>query len=311
MAQRWRTILITASGTFMLAALQPADAAPSWWTRWRAPANTAPSISGTPATSVQAGKSYSFKPAASDAQNNKLTFSISNKPAWATFSATSGSLSGTPAASNVGSYGNIVIRVSDGSLSTALPAFAIAVTGAANTAPVISGTPSASVVAGADYSFAPTASDADGNPLGFSVSNKPSWATFNTSTGALTGKPTAQQAGTYGNIVISVSDGVVSRSLTAFSITVTQPAAQGLARLMWSAPTRNTDGSTLTDLSGYWVFHGTSANALNEAVQLAGNSNTTYTFTSLSSGTHYFAVAAYNSTGSQSERSAVLSKTIP
>ena len=88
----------------------------------------------------------------------------------------------------------------------------------ANSPPVISGLPITSAVAGGSYSFAPTASDPDGNTLTYSISNKPSWASFNTSTGALTGTAVA---GTYSNIVISVIDGNGgSASLSAFTITV-------------------------------------------------------------------------------------------
>jgi hypothetical protein len=75
---------------------------------------------------------YSFVPATADANGDALTFSIANKPAWATFDAASGVLSGKPAAGDVSTYANIVISVSDGAASTALPAFSIAVTQIAN-----------------------------------------------------------------------------------------------------------------------------------------------------------------------------------
>lgn len=90
--------------------------------------NAAPTISGTATTSIAAGGSYAFAPVAADANGDVLTFSIDNKPAWATFSTTTGSLTGTPAASDVGTYANITIRVSDGSASRALGAFTINVT---------------------------------------------------------------------------------------------------------------------------------------------------------------------------------------
>src|SRR5437879_11603895 len=96
-----------------------------------APAPTPPTISGSPATSVVAGQSYSFTPTTTDPSGKTLTFSISNKPSWASFSTSTGQLSGTPAAANVGTYSNLVISVSDGTSSAALPAFAIAVTAAA------------------------------------------------------------------------------------------------------------------------------------------------------------------------------------
>jgi len=87
------------------------------------PQNRAPVISGTPATSVTENTAYSFKPVASDADGDKLTFSIAKKPAWASFSSSTGRLSGTPGNSHVGTTSGIVISVSDGSVSRSLPAF--------------------------------------------------------------------------------------------------------------------------------------------------------------------------------------------
>ena len=74
----------------------------------------------------------------------------------------------------------------------------------------------------AAYNFQPSGADPDGDTLTYSVPEPPSWATFNTSTGRLSGTPSAAQAGTYSNIVIRVSDGTASASLPAFSITVAQ-----------------------------------------------------------------------------------------
>ena len=181
-----------------------------------------PSISGTPATHAMVSKAYMFRPSASDASGAKLTFAIAAKPAWANFDSATGELAGTPSAANVGTDPGIVISVSDGSSSTSLPAFAITVAPAAPPPPpVISGTPAAAVEVGQTYSFQPSASDAAGGTLTFAIAGKPSWATFNPATGQLSGTPTAANSGTYTGIVISVADGASSASLPAFSITVT------------------------------------------------------------------------------------------
>jgi hypothetical protein len=275
------------------------------------PTNSAPTISGTPPATVQVTTPYVFTPGASDTESQPLAFSIANKPSWASFSTTTGRLSGTPTSANVGTFQNITITVSDGSLSATLAPFSVTVTAAPNTAPNISGTPSTSVMAGNAYSFTPAASDPDGNTLGFSIFGKPSWATFSVATGALTGTPTIAQAGSYSNIVISVSDGTATRALPAFSITVSQPPSAGIASLSWMAPSQNVDGSPATDLAGYRIYHGTSASALNDIFQVPGASNTSYTVSQLAPGTHYFAVAAYNTSGVESAMSAVGSKTIP
>ncbi|MBN7818750.1 Ig-like domain-containing protein [Bowmanella yangjiangensis] len=181
--------------------------------------NSAPTISGSPATSVAQGIAYSFTPTASDADGNTLTFSISNKPVWASFNSTTGALTGTPSAEHVGTTNGIVISVSDGNLTAALPAFSITVT-ATNTAPTISGAPATSIKQGEAYNFTPTASDPDGDTLTFSISNKPIWASFNSTTGALTGTPLKEDVGSSNGIVISVSDGELSAALPAFNLEV-------------------------------------------------------------------------------------------
>lgn len=269
--------------------------------------NTAPTISGTPSTTATVGTAYSFQPSASDANGDTLAFTIANKPSWASFSTVTGRLSGTP--STTGTYSNIVISVSDGKVTRSLPAFGITVGASTNHAPTISGTPAKSVNVGSAYSFRPTASDADGNTLTYSIANKPSWATFSTSTGQLSGTPSASYVGTYSNIVISVSDGKVSSSLAAFSISVVDVSSGG-ATLTWTPPTQNTDGTSLTNLAGYRIAYGTTSTALTSTIQVANPGLSSYTVTNLAPGTYYFAVRAYSSSGTESNNSNVQTKTV-
>jgi hypothetical protein len=184
-----------------------------------APPNRAPTISGTPRTTARVGVSYSFRPTASDADGDSLTFSIQNKPSWATFSTTTGRLAGTPTAGSVGTSARITISVTDQTETVSLPNFSIQVT-AANQLPTISGTPNTSVTAGTAYAFQPTASDPEGATLTFSIQNKPSWATFSTTTGRLAGTPTTAQVGAYNGIIIGVTDGTNLVNLPTFNITV-------------------------------------------------------------------------------------------
>ena len=271
--------------------------------------NRAPTISGTPVTSAKVGQAYSFQPSASDPDGNTLAFSIQNKPSWATFSTTTGRLSGTPG--STGTFGNIVIRVSDGTLSDSLPAFTISVTSAStNSAPTITGSPPTSVTAGQAYSFQPSATDADGDVLTFSIQNRPSWATFSPTTGRLSGTPTASQTGTYGNIIISVTDGKASRSLSPFSITVRSASGTGSVTLSWTAPTKNTDGSSLTNLAGYRVHYGTAAGSYTHSVQIPNKSITSVVIEDLTATRWYFAVKAYNTSGVESAYSTSVNKLI-
>jgi hypothetical protein len=267
------------------------------------------SISGTPVTSDVVGTTYSFTPQGSGPSGYTLTYSISGKPAWASFSTATGQLLGIPAAANVGSYPNIVITVSDKYTHASLAPFSITVTGGSNTPPSISGSPSTTDTAGAAYSFTPTATDANNNPLTFSIQNRPSWATFSTTTGQLSGTPTASAAGTYSNIVISVSDGMATASLTAFSITVTQ-ISSGAASVNWMPPMTNTDGSVIANLAGYKIYYGTTSTALNQSVQVPNAGLASYVVSNLSSGTWYFAVTAYTTDGTESGMSNVAAKQV-
>ena len=181
---------------------------------------SAPWISGAPAGTAREKEFYTFLPQAGDADGDTLTFSITNKPTWATFTTNSGLLSGIPPAGSAGTYSNIVISVSDTQSTRSLPAFGIVVEKAANSAPVIYGVPPTSVQAGNRYNFRPTASDPDGQTLTFAIQNMPRWASFDTATGTLAGTPSNLEAGVYPSIVISSSDSVVTSSLSAFSITV-------------------------------------------------------------------------------------------
>jgi Putative Ig domain len=97
---------------------------------------------------------------------------------------------------------------------------AAAVSQAGNLPPVISGTPASSVLATHFYLFQPSARDPNGDHLRFSISNKPSWAGFDSSTGKLWGRPTQAESGTYKNVTISVSDGKTSSTLRPFNLQV-------------------------------------------------------------------------------------------
>jgi hypothetical protein len=270
-------------------------------------ANSAPKISGTPATAVIVKQAYSFQPTASDANGDTLGFSVQNKPSWATFSTTTGKLAGTPTAT--GTFSNIIISASDGKLTSALAAFTVTVKPAPNSAPVISGTPLKSVNSGSAYSFRPSASDANGDTLTFAIANRPAWAAFNTATGQLSGTPSSSQAGTYSNIVISVSDGKASVALPAFAIQVIGDMP-GTASLTWTAPTQNVDGSALTDLAGYRISYGASPGALAQTIQIANPGLTAYVIEDLPAGTYYFAVRAYTSGGAESANSNLASKAV-
>jgi Putative Ig domain len=274
-----------------------------------ATSSTALSISGTPARTVAAGTAYNFRPATTGATGTSLTFTVGNKPAWAAFDKTTGTLSGTPASANMGVAAQIEISVSDGTNTAALAPFSITVAASGTASLAISGSPATSVAVGSAYSFRPTVTDAVGSALSFTISNKPSWAAFSTTTGALSGTPGTSNAGTDAKIEISVSDGKASAALTAFSIAVGSSASEAVT-LYWTVPADNSNGTPATNLAGYHVYYGKSAASLTTVITVDDANDTSQVIGNLQSGTWYFAVTAFNAEKIESKMSEVVPLTI-
>lgn len=82
----------------------------------------------------------------------------------------------------------------------------------------------------------------------------------------------------------------------------------GTVTLSWDPPTTNADGTPITDLSGYKIYHGTETGNYSQSID-TGNA-TTYQIASLTDGlTYYFAVTAYDASGNESDYSQEVSKT--
>jgi hypothetical protein len=267
-------------------------------------------ITGTP-PSATVGKSYYWAPTVSGGNRPTMEFSYVNAPSWSGKYRGSGAIIGTPTQSGV--YSNIQIQAWDGENFGVSAPFSINVTGGSAAPPSstqlkISGTPEESIEVGQSYYFAPTVVAPAGVNLTYSVANKPSWATLKSSNGALTGTPTS--TGVANNIILSVSDGAQTASLPAFSITADAAAASasGSATLSWTVPTNNTNGSPLTNLTGYLVRYGTNSSNLNSQMSVTTNE---VQIENLSAGVWYFEVAAVNSLNVESQFSQAVSKQIP
>ena len=178
-----------------------------------------------------------------------------------------------------------------------------------NSAPVISGSPPLQVTEGQPYSFTPTASDVDGDSLTFSIDPQPSWATFDTASGSLTGTPGAIDIGTSPGVTISVSDGTDSASLAPFDLEV-QAIRLGSATVSWDIPTTNADGSDLDDLAGFNIHYRLAPGNVSDIEVINDNTATSVVITDLQPGTWYFAVSAFDLAGNRSALSAEENKVI-
>ncbi len=116
-------------------------------------------LQGTPPSSVNVGSRYSFQPTVSSS-SGVVTFAIEALPAWASFDTSTGMLSGTPSASDVGLTADITITATNGTDTGSVGPFTIRVNPVTATAqqrlpPIISGTPASTVGAGQSYTFRP------------------------------------------------------------------------------------------------------------------------------------------------------------
>ena len=289
-------------------------AAPPWKDSGEKPSkgkpNKPPTIEGTPATTAEVDEYYAFLPSAHDRDRDSLTFSISTTPPWAVFDTSNGYLSGFPEDTDAGNVtSNIIVSVSDGIYTTSLSPFSISVADAPapapeepNSPPIISGTPPGEVVATEAYSFTPSASDPDNDTLSFSATNKPSWASLDSTSGHLHGTPDDADVGLYEDIQISVSDGTASAETSSFTVAVVQ-TTNGAITLTWLAPTQNVDGTPLTDLAGYRIYYGNVSRQYDYTRDIDGAGIMTAVIDNLTQGTWYFAASALNSSGAESDLS--------
>lgn len=126
-----------------------------------ASAGNAPQIKGAPPTTATVGKAYAFQPAVTDPSGLKCTFKIYNKPSWAAFSASTGRLSGTPTAANVGTYRWVQIAAYDGKYTGWLPAYTLTVNASTSTG----GPPPPPSNGSVTISWTPPTENTDGSAL--------------------------------------------------------------------------------------------------------------------------------------------------
>jgi hypothetical protein len=117
----------------------------------------------------------------------------------------------------------------------------------------ISGAPPTTATVGTAYSFQPTAKDSSGLSITYRIYNRPSWASFDSATGRLSGTPGSSSVGTYRWVQIEASDGQSTAWLPAYTLTVS------------TASSSSTGGTT----SGGTTSGGTSSGGITTGTKLS------------------------------------------
>lgn len=98
-------------------------------------------------------------------------------------------------------------------------------------------------------------------------------------------------------------------SSKVYTLTCTWPG-DTTAKVSWTAPTTNTDGSAYTDGAGYRIQYGRAADNLDQSVYIEDPLARSWTSPVLAAGQWFFGVRAYNAMGLEGALSNVASKTI-
>lgn len=180
--------------------------------------NLAPRLTSTPVTTGAVGDRYAYEVMASDENGDPLTYSLPTAPPGMVISP-DGLIEWGPAFADIGVQ-NVVIRVADGQGGSVDQPYAITVADTPpNHIPDIISTPRQTAVVGQQYIYQPTAVDADGDPLHFSLPSFVSDMQIDPATGRITWTPTAASIGT-GLITVAANDPSGAACLQTFSLTV-------------------------------------------------------------------------------------------
>ncbi len=187
------------------------------------PLPVAPTITSTALTRAVEGQLYSYAVSATGVPAPSFTASLAGGgalPTWLSMNATSGVLSGTPAAADIGTL-QLEVTASNGLQPDSVQAFTLTVASAAVT--ITSSAPTTAQV-GTPYTYTVTTSGSPAPTL--SVTGLPAWLTFD-GTDTISGTPTA--AGTTGTITVTATNGMSTQGKQTFSITVALPPGLPLA----------------------------------------------------------------------------------
>ncbi|NOS80691.1 MAG: multicopper oxidase domain-containing protein [Nitrospira sp.] len=178
--------------------------------------SAAPVIASVPILAATVGTVYNYDVNATDANGDTLTYSLATAPVGMDIHASTGLITWTPTAGQVGAN-NVTVRVADPKSLFATQSFTITVA-LTVAAPVITSTPILTARVGRAYRYDVNATDANGDTLTYSlVASIPAGMTINSSTGLIRWTPTVR--GTFG-VTVRVTDPGGLFATQSFSVTV-------------------------------------------------------------------------------------------
>ncbi len=211
--------------------------------------NRPPVLNSIGVKTVQEGQLLEFTITASDPDGDPLTHSASNVPPGATFDPGTQTFSWTPDFVQAGSYPNVTFTVTDDGSPNLNDSEVITITvNDTNRAPVLDAVGNKAVDEGQLLQFTITSTDPDiGDTLTHSAKNLPTGASVDSVTGIFTWTPNYIHAGTYTNILFTVTDDGTPKLSDSKAITITVTDVN-------RAPVFSSIGNRTTDEGSGLVF---------------------------------------------------------
>lgn len=150
--------------------------------------SAAPVITSSPVLTGKGLMPYAYQVTATDANGDRLTYSLISAPLGMSINSGTGLISWTPTAGQAGAN-PVQIRVADPKSLAATQSFTIQVAVADNVAPIITSAPVTTASFNKAYTYVLTATDANGGVLTFSLVTAPSGMGINATTGAISWTP--------------------------------------------------------------------------------------------------------------------------
>ena len=171
--------------------------------------NVPPSFLSQPPNDAMVGQKFRYRAVATDQNGDVLSYDLTVKPDGMVVDAKTGLVSWLPTPDQIGIQ-NAVVRVTDGNGGVDLQSFQTTVS-PPNTLPIFLTGPgfglplNPTAVVGQPWMYQPRASDADNDPIAFSLAGAPEGMKVDSATGLVTWTPKTEQAGNH-SITVTASD---------------------------------------------------------------------------------------------------------
>ncbi|MEK6847619.1 MAG: putative Ig domain-containing protein [Nanoarchaeota archaeon] len=183
--------------------------------------NNPPIITSTPVTSVNESANYSYQVVATDADNDALTYSITENLGWLSISS-SGLITGTAPSVNSDTNYAVTVQVSDGIATTTQNYVLTVVDVPEPNNPPVANNQSITTNQDTPMTITLSATDVDGDSFTFSLLTTPSngvLSGFNSTTGQVTYTPNTSFTGS-DNFTFKANDGIADSNNATISIAV-------------------------------------------------------------------------------------------